>query len=649
MKIKKILTTLFSIGVLVGSLAANVYSADIYKDINVNVTYGSDISALTKGDEYKVYDTFISLTDTSVNRMTSEHFQIIWGNSNTSNINVNYDFIKGNLINLENIRLFYINELNMKDIGISRNKNITEKRKTNIYVSNTGLKDFNDDWAYMSVDGDSFAFLFLNPDAMRVDMPSWVVPHELAHAFTYHQGGEVPGAWYESTANWFRDMYLGSEYYAYGNNVYGPASDFFGPYIVYSDYYVPHVYQWYDTWPLFTYITENPDNINGLGLGLMNKLFEYSQIRNKSMYDIIETLSGVDKKTLLGYFARRMATFDFERKEMYKQGFEEYKTGLRYSSAPEDKVRLARLTLNLNQADGQGYITLPEDRYPMQTGFNIIPLEISGNNITVDFVNTSTYTEADFRTSIVTESRSNVARYSDILQGSGRVSIDLTGDEKAAYLVVCATPDNIKNFDVDWSSSTEDTAERYTYKFKQTENTDNLNTLTAGYYSAQTILSDTRFTVTKNEISSTTELRLATGAVKFAVEDDAYIYIDYGCSSTNTSRSAALSLNGEISEYVAGRGAAKCFEVGPLSKGSYEITALQNGGTSAKIYGITVKYPLKGDFDTDGDVDRQDVASILKHITKSQVQTSPLALVNGDTDERKGIDIGDAIYILRNL
>jgi M6 family metalloprotease-like protein len=48
----------------------------------------------------------------------------------------------------------------------------------------------------------------------------------------------------------------------------------------------------------------------------------------------------------------------------------------------------------------------------------------------------------------------------------GRLSIALKGDEAKAYLVVCATPDTLKNYNVDWDSSATDVDTRYTYKVK---------------------------------------------------------------------------------------------------------------------------------------------------------------------------------------
>lgn len=75
--------------------------------------------------------------------------------------------------------------------------------------------------------------------------------------------------WYETMANWFRDQYLGSNYYKYGSSVYGTTSDFFQPIVLNSDYYFPHMKNYYDAWPFLLYVTENPDKMQGLGMQLM--------------------------------------------------------------------------------------------------------------------------------------------------------------------------------------------------------------------------------------------------------------------------------------------------------------------------------------------------------------------------------------------
>ena len=447
---------LLSLLISLSSCYADGYVTSI--TIHLSKSGNADISSLCAGDTFKVRDSIYSLTDTSVNRMTSEHFQIIYGNGDTTHT-ITDAYIKGNLINLENIRTFYINKLGMKDISTSRTGQLSGQYKLNMYVSATGLTIFEDDWAYMSVDSQGFAYLFVAPGAMRVDEPSWVIPHELAHAFTYHQGGSVPGAWYESTANWFRDQYLGSEYYAYGNNVYGPTSDFFAPYLLNAQYYVPRMLNWYDTWPIFLYITENPDNINGLGLSLMHRLFENGS-DGSNMYQMIENFSGVSIKTIMGGLTKRLATFDFSRRNAYlKHLNEEVLT----QSGNKEKIYTT-----LNNKDSSGYQSVPTDKAPMQAGFNIIPLTNFGkNSISIDFVSTGSAQGTDFRVTIVTLSYSGITRYSETIS-SGQGQLYLQGDESAAYIVVCATPDTFKDYYVDWNSQATDTDTRYPYKIKIT-------------------------------------------------------------------------------------------------------------------------------------------------------------------------------------
>ena len=424
--------------------------------ISTTPVASSNIVDLTRNDAYKVRDAFYSLSDNSVNRMASEHFQIIWGKSNSTNIRIDEEFIKGNLTNLENIYAFYTQELKMKDIGVSGNS----KFKTNVYISNTGLRAFEDNWAYMNTDREGFGFLFVAPGAMVVSdpNPSWVLPHELAHVFTYYQGGTIDYPWYESTANWFRDQFLGSEYYCYHGKKFGPYSDFFSPYLINADYYVPHMLNWYDTWPIFLYISENPDNIQGLGMDLIHKILENKQ-KDDSMYATIERLSGVPIKTILGGMSKRLATMDFSRQKFYLEHLN--------NETLREPGNREKIYTTLERADAQGYQAVPANKAPMQTGFNVIPLnvDLKKGGISADFVNTSGVQGSDFRVTLVTNTADNKTRYSETFS-SGKGTIALHGDETAAYLVVCATPDRLKGYHTDWNSKTTESDTRFTYKVK---------------------------------------------------------------------------------------------------------------------------------------------------------------------------------------
>lgn len=414
-------------------------------------------STMAVSTSYQTRDAFYDLNDSSVNRMTSEHFQIIWGN-NDSTGTVNEAFVRGNLENLETIRDFYINVLGMKDPGQSHSPSVfgTGYYKTNIYIAETGLSKVESDWAYMSVDSQDFGYIVMMPGAMRVDEPSWVVPHEYSHVVTYHMGGNVPEGWYEAVANWFRDQYLGSTYYRYGNNVYGPTSDFFQPFILNSDYYFPHLKNWYDAWPILLYVYENPDNLDGLGHDLMLDVLS-DTTSDSTMLDRLERLSGIPQEEILGLYSRRMATMDFSRQSHYLN----YLNDCLRSSENYNKFYTTLTNSN-------GWLTVASDRAPMQGGYNVVPLsvDLSAKQVVVNFQGTSTESNADYRVSIVSKTADNTTRYST-MWSNGTNTLNLQGDETAVYLVVCATPSDMKLLEIynEYATST-----RYPYKIQVSTN-----------------------------------------------------------------------------------------------------------------------------------------------------------------------------------
>lgn len=400
------------------------------------------VSGQAVSSTYVARDPFYDLSDKSVNRMSSEHFQIIWGKNDETGT-VNDELVKGNLQNLETIRDFYVNVMGLDDTSVSVNSPINSSSthyKTNLYINKTGLSKIESDWAYMSSDANGFAYLAVEPGAMRVDPPSWVIPHEYAHAITMHQRGTIAAPWYETLANWFRDQYLGSTYYKYGSNVYGPTSDFFQPIVLNSDYYFPHLKNYYDAWPFLLYVSENPDNMTGLGMDVMKKMLHDSS--NEIMFDKLQRLSGTSTKDMLGGYARRMVTLDFKRQSSYTS----YLNDLLKDSSNYNKIYTTLENTN------DGWLKVPDSRAPQQGGYNIIPLNInlSSKQVSVNFQGDKSVSGADFRASIVTKTRDGKTRYSTMWNG-GVNTLNLQGDEEKAYLVVSATPDkmlDLTSFDI---------------------------------------------------------------------------------------------------------------------------------------------------------------------------------------------------------
>lgn len=466
MNTKKILSLMLSVSIFSSvALSASIANA---ATSNTNSKVSAQ-NAIT--DNYITRDGFYDLNDSSVNRAESEHFQIIWGNNDTTGT-VNEEYVRGNLENLENIRSFYINEMGLDDTSVSVNDTSSNPihYKTNLYINATGLSKIENDWAYMSCDGDGFAYLAVQPGAMRVDPPSWVLPHEYAHAITMHQKGVIADAWYETMANWFRDQYLGSSYYKYGNNTYGPTSDFFQPIILNSDYYFPHMKNYYDAWPFLLYVTENPDNMNGLGMPLMNSVLH--DAKNEVMFDKMERLSGTSIKDMLGGYARRMVTLDFSRQSSYMNYLNELL---------EDSSNYDKIYTNLESSQ-DNWLKVPDSRAPQQGGYNIVPLNVDLNakQVSINFKGDTSASGADWRASIVAKTKSGETRYST-MWNNGVNTLDLQGDEEKLYLVVCATPDkmlDLTSFDVNKVGT------RYPYKVQvstsnQSNSNDNINNETS--------------------------------------------------------------------------------------------------------------------------------------------------------------------------
>ncbi|TYQ14941.1 UNVERIFIED_CONTAM: UDP-3-O-[3-hydroxymyristoyl] glucosamine N-acyltransferase [Acetivibrio alkalicellulosi] len=396
-------------------------------------------------DEYLARDPYYSMNDPNVNRATSEHFQIIWGNNDETGL-VNNAFIQGNLRNLENMWKLFIDDMGMVEPSQSihaRNRD-GRKYKTNVYVTRTGLSQHLEGWAFMSGDRQGFGYMIMDPRAMRVDPPSWVVPHEFGHVLTMHLeswvNNDVTGPWWESVANWFKEQYLYSDYYEFNGRRHGPDTDFFEPLYKSLNLFMAHGRNYYQSWPILQYVTENPENYPHYGKGFVKRI-QQEALREEHPIVTIDRLSpGVCIKDTLGHYAKRMATQDFVHKNLYQRRFNQM-IGV-------DHNRQIVLTQLVKVSDKDGWWKVPIERAPQQTGMNIIPLVPNGSgNGRVLSVNFNGLVDesrgSDWRSCIVivNDSTGNT-RYSS-LWNSGVNSVTLSSNENTAYLVVIATPDTI--------------------------------------------------------------------------------------------------------------------------------------------------------------------------------------------------------------
>ena len=365
------------------------------------------------------------------NSASSQHFQIFWGNDDRTGL-VNERFIKLNLDKLEELRTLYTTKYSMTDSSESVFDPDGLHYKTNIYLTKTGLPDFKDGWAFMSAEPlTGFAYIYMDPAAMiQLDgTDSGSLAHEYGHVLTYHQKGwtnqAITDPWWETAANWFKEQYL--------QTLETPTTHFFLPYLRNMNLTIPHGRMYYEAWIFLQYLTENPDNIDGFGQEFMMRLQSEAE-PNEYPFDTMERLTDCDLKEVIGSFAKRMATLDFKEKELYNENLQ--------SSLKDQFVWQLIYTQPEKAPDTPNSYIVPDEKAPMQTGFNVIPLNIEGREVSVTLSGISDAEGADWRACLVAEGADGVTRYSPLF-GEGTGSITLDGTETALYLTVAATPDKL--------------------------------------------------------------------------------------------------------------------------------------------------------------------------------------------------------------
>ncbi len=382
--------------------------------------------------DFKVRDPFFNFSS-NYNYYESEHFQFIWGNSGADSAKVTQEFLEGNSENMENIWDVYMNDLSMAPPSQSVEDHLQDgnEYKTNIYISGTGLEGMADDWAYMSWDSGGFAYMFCCVDSMQVNPPSWVLPHEFGHVMTAHQKGwnnnKYSYAWWEAIGNWYREQYLYSDY---SNDETGHGTDFFETYMKNMNFTFPCGRDYYASWAFLQYLTENPDNLEGYGSDFVKKMLQEGRV-DEYPFDQVERLAPADIKETLGMFAAHMAGLDFKNGDAYRARLNEL--------LAQGDWNWQQIYTMPEYIDHTSMYAVPTERAPQFAGLNIIPLEVSGENIEVYFTGLSDLEGADWRACIVQQAEDGSCTYSKLFGNMGSATVPYTGGN--VYLSVIATPD----------------------------------------------------------------------------------------------------------------------------------------------------------------------------------------------------------------
>ncbi len=276
---------------------------------------------------------------------------------------------------------------------------------------------------------------------------------------TYHQKGwtdqVITGPWWEPLANWFKEQYF--------QTLDTPTTHFFLPYLRNMDLTIPHGRMYYEAWIFLQYLTENPDDIPGLGKDFMARM-QTEALPDEYPFDTIERLTECDMKALIGNFAKHMAALDFKYKELYTQSLN--------NSLSDPFVWQLIYTQPEPAPDKADCYIVPAEKAPMQTGMNIIPLNVTKGRVSVTLRGISDCDEADWRACLVIEEKNGTTHYSQLFS-EDTTSVVLDGSEKALYLTVAATPDKIirnsfydkAEYGDEYSYNLSDYKRRYPYEF----------------------------------------------------------------------------------------------------------------------------------------------------------------------------------------
>ncbi len=392
----------------------------------------------------------------SANYAESEHFVIFYGNNDTTG-KVNEAFLRRNLDDYEKLWKCYGEYLGMENMNVDIYGKSSQKYKTNVYLTYTGLPQYSEGWAFMSSE-DGYGIEIISPEAMLDDL---TIAHEFGHVVTMQQKAwvdqDITGAWWEPLANWFREMYLGSEYYT------GDVKTcWFEPYIRNLSLTLPHGRNYYEVWPFLVYISYNPDELPGLGIDAVKRMISEAK-PGEYPFDTITRLFGTDAQTVFGHYAKRMATFDFGAQAAYREEF---------SKKLAQSPYYWNLFYTVPGDNGTGWLQVPQEEAPMQAGINIIPLTITGDTISAELRGVSDDSNAGWQACIVTVDASGNESYSELF-GSGQSAAVPAKDAVSACLTVTAMPQKlvkVNAFHKDDVSRYKDGEERrrYPYEIKLT-------------------------------------------------------------------------------------------------------------------------------------------------------------------------------------
>lgn len=265
-----------------------------------------------------------------------------------------------------------------------------------------------------------------------------VTVHEYGHALTYHAQNWVDqtatGAWWEPLANWFADTFMTSDLCASAREKYSQET---GNSVIELQKVIGDSYQvivdgsvdtgnYYQSWPVLTYLTNNPDNYTGLGSDAVLQLsLKYEVGSNETPLHTLQRLlgDGASVAQVVGRYWAHMAYVDIGS-EAANRAFLEQRETLSYENL---------------EGSGESY-SVVSGRQPQYFGANINPITVSGGSVSVTVESDKAFTA----TLAVRDTDAGSVRYVDLENGSGEATV---GGSEEASLVVVNTPQELLQYD----------------------------------------------------------------------------------------------------------------------------------------------------------------------------------------------------------
>ncbi len=380
----------------------------VHLSINHDGNSGLEVNDAFTGDpDGDIYIPNLGDSPVTAYELASKHFRFIW-NKERQKEGMNRQWAHGCLRNAEECWQLFVNEM-----GLPEPANMSPSgKKYKIQFS--------------CIDGGYCAGgsgLNIDLTGLRVDPPTWIIPHEFMHTCQ---------DFVKKDLNWW-DMYEAHSDYAterwvqfYGKKYDRECTSTTLNFNKLLNFCLPHGRTYYNCWPIFLYLDENPDNLPGLGKNLSTRMWK-EQKEGEFWTDTIKRLvPDLNFKDLIGYYARRH--------------------NFNYANRPEKDT--TELTPLRRRPDDQSWWQVSPEMAPMQMGFTVhelVPENTGGGRIVTVKFRGLPYSErsADWRASLIAIATNGTERHTR-LWSSGENAIKLEKDENRVLLVVAATPGKIE-------------------------------------------------------------------------------------------------------------------------------------------------------------------------------------------------------------